>query len=169
MPLKSLWILQELLVTFSCLRRGNPIKRFSINTPRSLKSKWEEMTMQIKIWPVRAVGQGAPAGAFPVGQRKSQVLPLTGGIVAPVELNENTCFTVMKLVKYSKQCVFTSYVYCPKSKYCFTFVVPFLRIEAIKQVILCEVPKSMHIFNLLHGGENIPAILNDTFAACFRK
>ena len=36
--------------------------------------------------PVREVGQGAPAGAFPFGQRKSQVLPFTGGIVAPEKI-----------------------------------------------------------------------------------
>ena len=37
----------------------------------------------MEMSPVREVGQGAPAGAFPFGQRKSQVFPFTGGIVAP--------------------------------------------------------------------------------------
>ena len=98
MPLKSWGILQELLVTFSCLRRGNPIKRFSIKTPRSWKAnerKWKNVS------PVRSVGQGAPAGALPVGQRKSQVLPFTGGIVAPAELNEDT------VTRHWKQCVYS--------------------------------------------------------------
>ena len=39
-----------------------------------------------------------------------------------------------------------------------TFIVPFLRIEPVQQVILGEVPEAMHIFDLLHGGKNVPGI-----------
>ena len=31
-----------------------------------------------------------------------------------------------------------------------TLVVPLLRIEPVKQVIFCEVPETIHIFDILH-------------------
>ena len=142
MPLKSFGILQELLVTFSCLRRGKPINRFSIKTPLSSKvnilGRGKKQIKKDKS-PVRAVGHGAPAGAFPVGQRKSQVFPLTGGIVAPAEEKLSDLETV-----------------CRGIVSCCTFVIPFFRVESVKQVVFCEVPEAMYIFDFLHRGENVP-------------